>query len=93
LIGLVQSRYQGLADIEQVNSRNLQILGEQANVTKYSATARLGNDREVDVYVHVTKIRHEEDFIVAVGVYPQQLDNEEDNILEMMRSIEHPSED
>ncbi|KTG30790.1 DUF6517 family protein [Haloferax profundi] len=92
LIGLVKSRYQGLDDVEQVNSRNVQILGEPANVTKYSATATFADNRQVDVYVHVTKVRHNEDFIVAVGVYPQQLDGEEDNILEMMRSIEHPSE-
>ncbi|WP_416839852.1 DUF6517 family protein [Haloferax sp. DFSO52] len=92
LIGLVKSQYRGLTDVEQVNSRNVQILGEQANVTKYSAKATFANDRQVDVYVHVTKVRHNEDFIVSIGVYPQQLSGEEDSILEMMRSIEHPSE-
>ncbi|KAB1196130.1 MULTISPECIES: DUF6517 family protein [Haloferax] len=92
LVGLVESQYRGLTDVERVSSRNVQVLGEPANVTKYSAKATFANDRQVDVYVHVTKVRHDEDFIVAIGVYPQQLGGEEDNVLEMMRSIEHPSE-
>ncbi|WP_410764459.1 DUF6517 family protein [Haloferax sp. DFSO60] len=91
LVGLVRSRYQGLNNVEQVSSRNVQMLGETANVTKYSATARVEGE-QIDVYVHVTKIRHEDDFIIAIGVYPQQLDGEEENILELMRSVEHPSE-
>ncbi|WP_411963587.1 DUF6517 family protein [Haloferax sp. YSMS24] len=92
LVRLVQSEYQGLSDVEQVSSRNVQILGEQANVTKYSATATVANNQQVDVFVHVTKVRHGDDFIVSVGVYPQQLGGEEDNILELMRAIEHPAE-
>ncbi|AFK19471.1 hypothetical protein E6P09_11865 [Haloferax mediterranei ATCC 33500] len=91
LVGLVDSQYQGLKDVEQVSSRDVQMLGEQANVTKYSATAKFGG-QDVDVYVHVTKVRHNEDFIVAIGMYPQQLDGEEKNILELIRAVEHPSE-
>ncbi|WP_193788382.1 DUF6517 family protein [Haloferax mucosum] len=91
LVKLVDSQYQGLRDVEVVSSRNVQMLGEQSNVTKYSATAQFGGE-EVDVYVHVTKVRHEEDFVVAIGMYPQQLDGEEENILELIRAVEHPSE-
>ncbi|ELZ85067.1 hypothetical protein C453_10815 [Haloferax elongans ATCC BAA-1513] len=91
LVGLIQSRYQGLSDVEQVSSRNVQVLGETANVTKYSATARV-KGQTLDVYVHVTKVRHNDDFIVALGLYPQQLGDEESNILELMRSVEHPAE-
>ncbi|CQR49821.1 hypothetical protein BN996_01296 [Haloferax massiliensis] len=91
LIRLVDNRYQGLSDVDPVSSRNVQMLGQTTNVTKYSATARFGGD-EVDVYVHVTKVRHNEDFIVAMGLYPQQLDGEEENVLELIRSVEHPSE-
>nr|WP_058827786.1 DUF6517 family protein [Haloferax sp. Q22] len=91
LIRLVDNQYQGLSDVDPVSSRNVQMLGQTTNVTKYSATARFGG-QEVDVYVHVTKVQHNEDFVIAIGLYPQQLDGEEENVLELIRSVEHPSE-
>jgi hypothetical protein len=89
LVGLVQSRYQGLSDVDEVSSQTITVQGQETQVTKYAAVANV-EGQEVDVYVHVTKYRDGEDFVVAVGVYPQQLGGEEDNVLSMMRAIEHP---
>jgi len=90
LVEFVQQQYSGLGDIQQVSERNVTIQGTETTVTKFSATASI-EGREIDVFVHVTKYRNGDDFIVAVGVYPQQLESsEESNIFSMLRAIDHP---
>ncbi|MDS0298993.1 DUF6517 family protein [Halogeometricum sp. S1BR25-6] len=90
LVSLVQDQYQGLNDVQEVSSQTITVQGRQTEVTKYSGTATV-QGQEVDVYVHVTKYRDGDDFVVAIGVYPQRLDGEEANVLSMMRAIEHPA--
>ena len=92
LVELVQRQYTGLGDVRRVSERNVTVKGTDTTVTKFSATATI-EGREIDVFVHVTKYRSGDDFVVAIGVYPQQLDGqEESNVLSMMRSIDHPVE-
>ncbi|MFC6874449.1 DUF6517 family protein [Halobellus marinus] len=90
LVELVQEQYSGLSDIEQVSEQNITAQGTETTVTKFAATATF-EGQEIDVFVHVTKYRDGDDFILAIGVYPQQLDGEEENILSMMRALEHPA--
>ncbi len=92
LVELVAGKYEGLENVEQVSSRQVTTLGQETTVTKYSATAPTAFDRRIDVFVHVTKVRHEGDFVVAIGVYPQVLRGEEDDVLELIRAVEHPAE-
>ena len=92
LVEFVQQRYSGLSDIRQVSERNITVQGTETTVTKFAGTATV-EGREIDVFVHVTKYRDGEDFVLAIGVYPQQLDGEEENVLSMMRAIEHPATD
>lgn len=90
LVGLVESQYRGLSDVQQVSNRQVTVLGSETTVTKYSAKATaLG--QQVDVFVHVTKVRHEADFVIAVGVYPQVLSGEEDAVFRLLRATEHPA--
>jgi hypothetical protein len=92
LVEFVQQQYSGLSDIERVGERNITVQGTETTVTKFAATATI-QEQEIDVFVHVTKYRDGDDFIVAIGVYPQQLDGqEESNVLSMMRAIDHPVE-
>jgi hypothetical protein len=90
LVRLVASEYGGLSGAEQVSERRLTALGTRTTVTKYSATATVQGE-EVDVFVHVTKVRDGEDFVVALGIYPQRLDGEAENVLDMIRAVEHPT--
>jgi len=92
LVEFVQQQYSGLSDIQQVSDRNITIQGTETTVTKFSATATI-ESQEVDVFVYVTKYRNGDDFVVAVGVYPQQLESqEESNVFSMMRAIDHPAD-
>jgi hypothetical protein len=89
LVDLVTDRFGTLSNVERVSSRQLQIQGTETTVTKYAATTTV-EGQEIDVFVHVTKVRDGDDFLVGVGVYPQQLDQESE-ILTLLRSIEHPA--
>lgn len=91
LIELVQQRYSRLGNIERVGSQNITVQGTETTVTKFATTATF-QGQELDVYVHVTKYRDGDDFILALALYPQRLPGEEENVLSMMRSIEHPVE-
>ncbi len=90
LVEMAGSQYGGFRGIERVSSRTVTVLGSETTATKYAAKATVGG-RTVDVYVHVTKVRDGDDYVVAIGVYPQRVPDEEANVLEMMRSVEHPA--
>lgn len=90
LVSLVASRYEAVSNVERVSERSVRMLGTDTTVTKYAANARFAG-RQIDVYLHVAKVRHESDFVVAVGVYPKVLSGEESNVLELMRAVDHPA--
>jgi hypothetical protein len=89
LVRLVTDRFGSLSNVERVSSRQVLVRGTETTVTKYAATTTV-QGREIDVFVHVGKVRDGDDFLVGVGVYPQALDQESE-ILTLFRAIEHPA--
>jgi len=83
-----ESAYEGISVGQQVGSRSVTALGGSATLTKFEGTATLGGS-EVDVYVHAAKLQHEGDFVVAVGIYPQELDGEEAKVVTLVEGLEH----
>lgn len=88
LVQLLQSNYDGIDNAQEVSSQTVAVLGTDTTVTKYEATATFSG-QEVDVNIHVTKVRSGEDFVLCFGVYPKQL-SEQQNILSMMSAVQHP---
>jgi hypothetical protein len=64
------------------------VLNESADVSKFEGTATLSG-QEVDVFVHVTKVKHDGDFVVGVAIHPQQLDGEQERVDTLLEGIEH----
>lgn len=89
LVKFVTDRFGSLSDVERVSSRQVLVTGTETTVTKYAATTTV-QGQEIDVFLHVTKVRDGEDFLVGVGVYPQALDQQEE-ILTLLRAVEHPA--
>jgi hypothetical protein len=83
-----ESEYESIRVGEQVDNRDVTVLDQSTGVKKFEGTANLGGS-EVDVYIHTTKIKHEGDFIVAVAIYPQQLDGEEGKVVTLLEGLEH----
>ena len=90
LVRMAGSAYGGFNGIEQVSSRTVTVFGDETTVTKYAARAPVGG-QSVEVFVHVARVRHEDDYVIALGVYPRRFSSEEANIMAMIRAIEHPA--
>ncbi|MGB9965855.1 DUF6517 family protein [Halobacterium hubeiense] len=88
LAGLAQQQYDGLSVGESVGTREATVLNETTEVTKFEGTADI-DGQTVDVYIHVTKVKHDGDHVVAVAIYPQALDGEEDRVDELLAGLEH----
>lgn len=89
LVKLLQQNYNGISDVTPVSNYTATMLGHSANVTKFSGTATL-NGRSVDVYVHVTKVKDGGDYVLALAVYPQRLDDRESkNVKTLFAGVQH----
>ncbi|WP_459191005.1 DUF6517 family protein [Halosimplex sp. J119] len=87
-----ESQYEGLTVGDRVENRSVRALGGQRTLQKYEGTATLAGS-EVDVYVHAAKFKHEGDHIVAVAIYPQQIDGEEENVVSLVNGLEHDGDE
>lgn len=83
----LQSQYDSIEDVSPAGNRTVEILGEDRTVSRFDATTTAAGV-ELDLLLHVTKFRHGEDFVVAVGVHPARLDGEGDRVRTMFRGIE-----
>lgn len=76
-----------LNNLEQDGSRTAESLGEERDITEFTATTEV-EGREIDVRVHVVSFEHEGDVVIAVAVHPEEFD-ETDNVDELIGGIEH----
>lgn len=81
-------RMQRVENVQQVGTRNVTMLGKTTEVTEFEATVTTSLGLQFDASLHVTKVEHDGDFVVAVGVYPQQLDGKSD-VNRLIRGVQH----
>jgi len=60
-------QYGNLTDVEERETRQVRTLGTEADVRVFNATMDDGN-RSHDVVVGVAKVKHEGDYVVAIGI-------------------------
>lgn len=90
LLGRTLSGY-GQIDVgTAVGNTTVTALGTETTVEKFSGTTPIGG-AEIDVYIHVARVEHGDDFVVAIGIYPQRLPDEEGRVLSLIRNIRHES--
>lgn len=85
----LQQEYGSVQNVQEVDERDVSMLGETVSVTKFSAEAETQGGQNVDVFLHIGKVEHEDDIVLAIGVHPQELD-EQENVDTLMGGIEHP---
>lgn len=88
ILAQFESEYEGITVGDRVDNRTVSVLGESTAVERFEGTARLAG-QDVDVYIEATRVQHEGDFVVAVGIYPQRLDGERENVRTLLRGLEH----
>lgn len=74
---------------DEVDTTTRTVLGTETAVKKFAATTEV-KGQTVETYVYVTRVAHEGDYVIAVGVLPQSMDDES-AIYGMMEAIEHPA--
>lgn len=90
LLKKFQSKYDNIRNVREVNAQNTTMLGTETEVTKYAATMRHQSGIEIDMYIHVTKVEHEDDYVIALALYPQRMDGETQNVFKLIETLEHP---
>lgn len=86
----LQEQYDTIENVRPESNRTVTALGNETRVSKFRADATLTSGEDVEVFVHVTKFRHEGDYIVAVAVNPTQAD-EESNVDRLIEGLDHPA--
>ncbi|WP_128478274.1 DUF6517 family protein [Halorussus pelagicus] len=83
------SQLDSVRGIEQVDSQNRTMLGKTTRVSKFKGSVTTAMGIEFDAYLHVTKVEHEGDFVVAIGVYPQKLPGQDQKVYRLIRGVQH----
>lgn len=90
LVDHVQNQYEDLNNLSEESDAQVTILGEETTQTRFTGEVTLPSGTAVDIYLHVSEaVESGDDLIITVGGYPQDLPDEEENILSMMTAVEH----
>lgn len=85
----LQEQYSAVQIGDEVDAASVDTLESTMRLSKFEGSATVAGNRDVDIYVHVGKVRHADDFVVAAGVYPRQLSGEETRIRTLVESLTH----
>ncbi|MDX1744826.1 MAG: DUF6517 family protein [Halobacteriales archaeon] len=88
LLAQIQGNYQGLQVGERVGSKQIQILGQGTTLETFSGTATV-EGQQIDIRIRIARVTHEGDFVIAVGIYPTQLQGEAGRIETLMGAVSH----
>lgn len=85
----MQSGYSELTLGEGSASGTVMPFGRSVEATRRRGVATF-RSREIDIFVHSARTRHDGDFVVMVGVYPQSIDEpERSKTLGLMDAVVH----
>jgi hypothetical protein len=89
LVLRLQEQYDTIDNVRLESNRTETMLGEGTRVSKFRAEARTVGGQNTDVFLHVTKTRHGSDYVVAVAVYPTQVDGEQARVNALLNGVQH----
>lgn len=80
------SNYDELSIGEEIDERELTVFGETVDVSTFEGRAVFGPTR-IDVHIHLGSVSNDDDFVVLLGVHPQELEAERENIMVLAESL------
>ncbi len=90
ILELVSGEYGSISSPEEIGSSTVTMVDAETEVTAFTAEATV-EGQTIDVIGHVGTARSADDFVIGVGIYPEQLrSDEEPTILSLFEAIEHP---
>lgn len=87
----IQAQYRSLSIGEEISSRSVDTLETTATVTRFTGTAHLlPIDRaDLTIELSISRFAHEADFLVAVGIAPSILLNEDNRQRTLLAGLDH----
>jgi hypothetical protein len=82
--------YNEINELEFVGNRTVSSLGDKRTVSTFSATVQITENVEIPILFHVTTFAHNDDYITAIAIHPEQID-EEKRIERLLNGLEHPA--
>ncbi|MFP8953040.1 DUF6517 family protein [Natrialbaceae archaeon A-arb3/5] len=77
LVDLVENNYDDLSDVQHDDDRSVTVNGESTTQSRFTGQAEF-NGTTVDVFIYITEaVETADDLLVTIGVYPQELRNQE----------------
>lgn len=92
LATMVQDHYEGIGDLEQVDSVEATVAGQSTTVVEFETTAELAEvNTTVDLTLHVAEaVAVGDDFVVVIGGYPTGFSQSERmRIFDLAAAVEH----
>jgi len=90
LVERLGSRVGGLENLEREETSEVTMLGEETNLTTFSAESQDADGQ--DVTVHLATASHEDDVVIAMAVHPVTMDERED-VETLAEAVEHEGEE
>lgn len=79
-----------LESLERGEDYQVEILGESTELTAFEADLNLDEvDGEVPIYLYITSVASDDDYILPAGFHHRSLDARDD-LIELIEAIEHP---
>ena len=88
LLELIQERYTGVSVGGRVGSHEATMLGQSTTIEKFQGSATLAG-ASVDTLIHVTRVEHEGDYVLAMAIYPRLISDEDGTVARLVEGIEH----
>lgn len=88
LLALIQDRYTGISVGSKVGEHEATMLGQAVTIEKFQGSATLAG-ASVDTLIHVTRVEHGGDYVLAVAVYPRLISDEDGTVERLVEGIEH----
>jgi hypothetical protein len=85
----VQKQYSDLEVGAEAGQRSVAALQSKMDVSTFEGTATVAGNEGVEIFLHAGKVRHDEDFVLVVGVHPQRLPDESEHVDTLVRNLTH----
>lgn len=93
LVRRVANRDSRIEAGQLVESRDATVLGQETTVDTFDGTLTVAG-QGIDIYIHITKVKHEGDYVVATALYPQRVDDSErENADALLLGLQHDGEE
>lgn len=86
----LQAQYETIDNVQPEGNRTETMLGDEVTVSKFRADARTTENTDTEVFMHIAQTRSGDDFVIAIAVYPTQVDGEQENVNTLLNGVQHP---